>query len=59
MSKKLIILGSGGCGKTVSNIAEQLGYTIKFLDDAIPEAPPVFLYIIHRQGNFLHSCLRE
>ncbi|MDD3138970.1 MAG: hypothetical protein PHX08_08365 [Lachnospiraceae bacterium] len=35
----LIILGSGGYGKTVADIAEQLGYTIQFLDDAIPEAP--------------------
>lgn len=37
--KKLIILGSGGYGKTVADIATQLGYEITFLDDSIPEAP--------------------
>ena len=28
---KLIILGSGGYGKTVADVAEQLGYTIQFI----------------------------
>lgn len=36
MSKKLIILGSGGYGHTVADVAEQLGYTILFLDDSNP-----------------------
>ena len=32
--KKLLILGAGGYGKTVADLAEQLGYeTIAFLDD--------------------------
>ncbi len=30
---KLIILGAGGYGQTVENIAEQLGYEVSFLDD--------------------------
>lgn len=33
---KLIILGSGGYGKTVGDVATQLGYEITFLDDFIP-----------------------
>ena len=33
---KLIILGSGGYGHTVADVATQLGYEIKFLDDSIP-----------------------
>lgn len=33
---RLIILGSGGYGRTVADVAEQLGYTIQFLDDSIP-----------------------
>lgn len=36
---KLVILGNGGYGRTVANVAEQLGYTIQFLDDSIPDYP--------------------
>ena len=32
--KRLVILGSGGYGHTVADVAEQLGYNILFLDDA-------------------------
>lgn len=39
MNKKLIILGSGGYGRTVYDIAEQLGYAITVLDDADEEHP--------------------
>lgn len=34
--KILIILGSGGYGHTVADVAEQLGYNILFLDDSLP-----------------------
>ena len=34
MSRKLIILGSGGYGRTVYDVAEQLGYSITILDDS-------------------------
>lgn len=34
---KLIILGSGGYGHTVADVAKQLGYMCEFLDDAISE----------------------
>ena len=33
---RLVILGSGGYGHTVADIAEQLGYNILFLDDSLP-----------------------
>ena len=36
---RLIILGSGGYGRTVADVAEQLGYTIQFLDDSLPGYP--------------------
>ena len=36
--KKLIILGAGGYGQTVADIAEQLGYATAFLDDNSPLA---------------------
>lgn len=36
---RLIILGSGGYGRTVADVAEQLGYTVQFLDDSIPDHP--------------------
>lgn len=39
MSKKLIILGSGGYGHTVADVAEQLGYKILLLDDSLPDHP--------------------
>lgn len=39
MVMKLIILGSGGYGKTVADVAEQLEYEVTFLDDAIPNRP--------------------
>ena len=34
--KQLVILGSGGYGHTVADVAEQLGYNILFLDDSLP-----------------------
>ena len=34
--KRLVILGSGGYGHTVADVAEQLGYNILFLDDSLP-----------------------
>lgn len=37
--KRLIILGSGGYGHTVADVAEQLGYSILFLDDSLPDYP--------------------
>lgn len=37
--KQLIILGSGGYGHTVADVAQQLGYDCVFLDDAIPDHP--------------------
>ena len=43
MNKKLIILGSGGYGRTVYDIAEQLGYSVTVLDDSDQEHPiPAF-----------------
>lgn len=37
--KQLVILGSGGYGHTVADVAEQLGYKVVFLDDAFPDYP--------------------
>lgn len=34
--ERLVILGSGGYGHTVADVAEQLGYNILFLDDSLP-----------------------
>ncbi|OUZ14856.1 PglD-related sugar-binding protein [Enterococcus cecorum] len=40
MNKRLIILGSGGYGRTVADVASQLNYDpIIFLDDSIPDHP--------------------
>lgn len=36
MTKELAIVGASGHGKVVADIAEQLGFTIKFYDDAYP-----------------------
>ena len=37
--KRLVILGSGGYGRTVYDVAEQLGYSIIVLDDSDREHP--------------------
>ena len=37
--KRLVILGAGGYGKTVYDVAEQLGYSITVLDDFDKEHP--------------------
>lgn len=37
--KRLVILGAGGYGRTVADVAEQLGYTTIILDDANPAHP--------------------
>ena len=39
MMKRLIILGAGGYGRTVADVAEQLGYSTIVLDDADPTHP--------------------
>ena len=39
MDRRLVILGSGGYGHTVADVAEQLGYKVVFLDDADPAHP--------------------
>jgi len=36
MTKELAIVGASGHGKVIADIAEQLGFTIKFYDDAYP-----------------------
>lgn len=42
--KRLVILGSGGYGRTVADVAHQLGYSTIDLDDAVPAHP---LPILH------------
>ena len=37
--KRLVILGSGGYGRTVYDVAEQLGYSTTVLDDSDSENP--------------------
>ena len=54
MNKKLIILGSGGYGRTVYDIAEQLGYSITVLDDTDKEHPLAsFLCYIDDDTEFI------
>ncbi|WP_029773228.1 acetyltransferase [Pseudoalteromonas sp. TB51] len=36
MTKQLAIVGASGHGKVVADIAEQLGFTVQFYDDAYP-----------------------
>ncbi|MDU0114575.1 acetyltransferase [Psychrosphaera aquimarina] len=36
MTKELAIVGASGHGKVIADIAEQLGYTVRFYDDAYP-----------------------
>lgn len=39
MMNRLVILGAGGYGRTVADVAEQLGYSTIVLDDANPDHP--------------------
>lgn len=51
---RLVILGSGGYGHTVADIAEQLGYECVFLDDSIPDHPlPSFTNYISLDTYFI------
>ena len=36
MDRRVVVLGAGGYGRTVADVAEQLGYNILFLDDSLP-----------------------
>ena len=52
--KKLVILGSGGYGHTVADVAEQLGYNILFLDDSLPgHELSSFSFYIDDQTEFI------
>jgi len=47
MTKELAIVGASGHGKVVADIAELLGYTIKFYDDAYPSKTHIEHWPIH------------
>lgn len=47
MTKKLVILGASGHGKVIADIAEQLGYTVNFYDDAYPNKKNIEHWAIH------------
>ena len=52
--KRLIILGAGGYGRTVQDIAQQLGYSSIVLDDADPTHPlSSFLSYINPTTSFI------
>ena len=57
MIKPLIILGSGGYGRTVADISEQLGYSpIIVLDDADPLHPlSIFSSYIDENTSFISA----
>lgn len=47
MIKELAILGASGHGKVIADIAEQLGYTVSFYDDAYPNKTHIEHWEIH------------
>ncbi len=47
MTKKLAIVGASGHGKVIADIAEQLGYTVNFYDDAYPNKTYIEHWPIH------------
>ena len=52
--KRLVILGSGGYGRTVYDVAEQLGYSITVLDGSDRERPlDSFSYYISDDTQFI------
>jgi len=46
MTKELTILGASGHGKVIADIAEQLGYKVKFYDDAYPSKKNIEHWLI-------------
>ncbi len=49
---KLIILGAGGYGQTIADVAEQLGYEVSFLDDNSDKATDTVHKAIGTCTNF-------
>lgn len=47
MTKNLAIVGASGHGKVIADIAEQLGYTVYFYDDAYPNKKNIEHWVIH------------
>ncbi|WMS94903.1 acetyltransferase [Pseudoalteromonas sp. HL-AS2] len=47
MTKNLAIVGASGHGKVIADIAEQLGYTVNFYDDAYPSKKNIEHWAIH------------
>lgn len=47
MTKELAIIGASGHGKVIADIAEQLGYTVNFYDDAYPSKKNIEHWAIH------------
>lgn len=47
MTKSLAIVGASGHGKVIADIAEQLGYTVNFYDDAYPRKKHIEHWPIH------------
>lgn len=54
--KRLVILGSGGYGRTVYDVAEQLEYSITVLDDSDKEHPlDLFSHYVNNHTEFISS----
>lgn len=47
MTKQLAIVGASGHGKVIADIAEQLGFIVKFYDDAYPSKTHIEHWAIH------------
>ncbi|MBT1450708.1 acetyltransferase [Glaciecola sp. XM2] len=47
MTKELAIVGASGHGKVIADMAEQLGFTVKFYDDAYPSITHIEHWSIH------------
>ena len=47
MTKELAVVGASGHGKVIADIAEQLGYTVNFYDDAYPSKLHIEHWPIH------------
>lgn len=47
MTKNLAVVGASGHGKVIADIAEQIGYTVNFYDDAYPSKKNIEHWVIH------------
>ena len=59
MSKSLAILGASGHGKVIANMAEELGFTVNFYDDAYPKVKKIEHWLVYGTSSDLIAHIEK